>query len=96
MYKGPTMTQSTEDVSFRYAERVLTHHLISSVKQHLLAAIDKELDQICQDVVRQHIEVTLAKDYSASSLSTNYYYQFVQKIVNNVVKETVVIQKEQQ
>ena len=86
----PTGQYHDEEVAFRYAERALKNQLISSVKQHLLDAIDTELNQLCTDAVNQHVQISLQKDYNPASLSTNYFYSFVQKIVHTEIQKVVV------
>lgn len=85
-----TSTYHEESVQGSYALQAIKHHLHQSLKQHLLQAIDSELDSICQSAIEEHIRVSMDKQYNPATLSTNYLYSFVQEVVQTVVKDTVV------
>jgi hypothetical protein len=90
-----TDTYHQEHIEAKYIDRMLQIQLKASLKQHLLKAIDSELEQICDEAIKEHITVSRRMEQSAATYSTNYFYTFVQNIIRTEMQEVVVTKVKQ-
>ena len=95
MYQTPQ-----QDVEAKFMEKALVRQLRLSLKEHLIKALDAELEQICEEAVKKHVQVALLsrQDQDAYSRSqiNNYYFSFVQNVVNTVTAPSIVLNKAKQ
>jgi len=81
-------------VEATYLEKLLVKQLTQSIKEHLLNAIDNELETICRDAALKHIEtrtsIVNTQNHNPYGTETNYVFSFVQNIVRTEIKPIVM------
>jgi hypothetical protein len=79
-------------VQSTYVEKLLLKQLTQSIKEHLLNAIDNELETICREAALKHIEARIISETKPTQYGTetNYIFSFVQNIVRTEMKPVVM------
>ena len=79
-------------VQSTYVEKLLVKQLTQSIKEHLLSAIDRELETICRDAALKHIEARIVVDEQPGVFrpEVNYIFNFVQNIIQTKTKPIVM------
>jgi hypothetical protein len=79
-------------VQSTYVEKLLVKQLTQSIKDHLLNAIDRELETICREAALKHIEAGILSETKPTQYGTetNYIFNFVQNIVQTETKPIVM------
>jgi hypothetical protein len=84
---------ATTNIDVQSLENILREHLIIEVKKHLHNLIDNKIKDIARDAVINFMQIEIDKNTDMSTMSNNYYFNFVQNITKTVVKPVVVKDK---
>ena len=83
----------TTNIDVQSLDNILKEHLIIEVKKHLHNLVASEIEDIARDAVVNFMQIEIDKNTDMSTMSNNYYFNFVQNITKTVVKPIVVKDK---
>ena len=84
---------ATTNIDVQSLDNILREHLIIEVKKHLHNLVASEIEDIARDAVVNFMQIEVDKNTDMSTMSNNYYFNFVQNITKTVVKPVVLKHK---
>ena len=84
---------ATTNIDVQSLDNILREHLIIEVKKHLHNLVASEIEDIARNAVVKFMQIEIDKNTDMSTMSNNYYFNFVQNITKTVVKPIVVKDK---
>ena len=77
------MAELSKNTETQMFEEMIKQALINKVKDYLYESIENDIEQLAKESVKKFLELEISKDYEASTMRNNIYFNFVNKIIDN-------------
>ena len=74
------MAELSKNTETQMFEEMIKQALINKVKDYLYESIENDIEQLAKESVKKFLELEISKDYEASTMRNNIYFNFVNKI----------------